>query len=144
MENSSKKSQLFRPERRNRGQKIGFKKSFRVSEKCESYREPLSFPSSSSFYLSPTWPNSTPSPKTHFSRRAKKMSSPAPSVALPSLVGQPLDILKVRLQTSPPGTYTGMVDCATRIVTNEGPLAFYKGTLTPLLELVRVFRSSLA
>ncbi|SNX84593.1 probable YMC1 - Protein of the mitochondrial carrier family (MCF) [Melanopsichium pennsylvanicum] len=49
------------------------------------------------------------------------------------LVGQPLDIIKVRLQTSPPGTYTGMVDCATRIVTNEGPLAFYKGTLTPLL-----------
>ena len=49
------------------------------------------------------------------------------------LVGQPLDILKVRLQTSPPGTYTGMLDCATRIVKNEGPLAFYKGTLTPLL-----------
>lgn len=49
------------------------------------------------------------------------------------LVGQPLDILKVRLQTSPPGTYTGMVDCATRIVKHEGPLAFYKGTLTPLL-----------
>ena len=49
------------------------------------------------------------------------------------MVGQPLDILKVRLQTSPPGTYTGMVDCATRIVRNEGPLAFYKGTLTPLL-----------
>lgn len=49
------------------------------------------------------------------------------------LVGQPLDILKVRLQTSPPGTYTGMVDCASRIVTTEGPLAFYKGTLTPLL-----------
>ncbi|PWY99872.1 putative YMC1-protein of the mitochondrial carrier family [Testicularia cyperi] len=49
------------------------------------------------------------------------------------LVGQPLDILKVRLQTSPPGTYTGMLDCATRIVTKEGPLAFYKGTLTPLL-----------
>lgn len=49
------------------------------------------------------------------------------------IVGQPLDILKVRLQTSPPGTYTGMLDCATRIVRNEGPLAFYKGTLTPLL-----------
>lgn len=49
------------------------------------------------------------------------------------LVGQPLDILKVRLQTSPPGTYTGMLDCATRIVRNEGPFAFYKGTLTPLL-----------
>lgn len=49
------------------------------------------------------------------------------------MVGQPLDILKVRLQTSPQGTYTGMVDCATQIVKKEGPLAFYKGTLTPLL-----------
>ncbi|PWN50806.1 putative YMC1-protein of the mitochondrial carrier family [Violaceomyces palustris] len=49
------------------------------------------------------------------------------------LVGQPLDILKVRLQTSPQGTYNGMLDCAKRIVTKEGPLAFYKGTLTPLL-----------
>ncbi|KAJ1025778.1 hypothetical protein NDA18_004112 [Ustilago nuda] len=49
------------------------------------------------------------------------------------LVGQPLDILKVRLQTSPPGTYTGMADCAAQIVKNEGPFAFYKGTLTPLL-----------
>ncbi|KAN0064456.1 Mitochondrial carrier protein ymc2 [Thecaphora frezii] len=49
------------------------------------------------------------------------------------LVGQPLDILKVRLQTSPPATYTGMLDCAQRILRHEGPFAFYKGTLTPLL-----------
>ncbi|KDN51375.1 putative YMC1-protein of the mitochondrial carrier family [Tilletiaria anomala UBC 951] len=49
------------------------------------------------------------------------------------LVGQPFDIVKVRLQTAPDGTYKGMVDCATRIISKEGPLAFYKGTLTPLL-----------
>ncbi|CEH13683.1 mitochondrial carrier [Ceraceosorus bombacis] len=49
------------------------------------------------------------------------------------LVGQPLDIVKVRLQTSPPGTFTGMADCARQLVKHEGPLAFYKGTLTPLL-----------
>jgi len=49
------------------------------------------------------------------------------------LVGQPFDIVKVRMQTSSKGTYTGMMHCATGILRNEGPLAFYKGTLTPLL-----------
>ncbi|KAK7692198.1 hypothetical protein QCA50_003822 [Cerrena zonata] len=49
------------------------------------------------------------------------------------LVGQPFDIVKVRMQTAPKGTYQGMLDCAGGILKNEGPLAFYKGTLTPLL-----------
>jgi len=39
----------------------------------------------------------------------------------------------VRMQTSAKGTYTGMLHCAGGILKNEGPLAFYKGTLTPLL-----------
>jgi solute carrier family 25 carnitine/acylcarnitine transporter 20/29 len=42
-----------------------------------------------------------------------------------------LDIVKVRLQTTQ--QYTGAIDCATKIWRNEGPFAFYKGTLTPLL-----------
>ena len=41
-------------------------------------------------------------------------------------VGQPLDILKVRLQTAAPGTYTGLVDCASRILRAEGPFGFYR------------------
>jgi len=49
------------------------------------------------------------------------------------LVGQPFDIVKVRMQTAPKGTYNGMLHCAGGILKNEGPLAFYKGTLTPLL-----------
>ncbi|KAG8989199.1 Mitochondrial carrier protein ymc2 [Tulasnella sp. 427] len=49
------------------------------------------------------------------------------------LVGQPFDIVKVRMQSSPPGTYSGMLSCAGGILKNEGPLAFYKGTLSPLL-----------
>ncbi|KAI0733037.1 mitochondrial carrier [Fomitopsis betulina] len=49
------------------------------------------------------------------------------------LVGQPFDIVKVRMQTAPKGTYSGMFHCAGGILKNEGPLAFYKGTLTPLL-----------
>ncbi|KAF8635985.1 hypothetical protein AX15_000149 [Amanita polypyramis BW_CC] len=49
------------------------------------------------------------------------------------LVGQPFDIVKVRMQTAPKGTYSGMLHCAGGILKHEGPLAFYKGTLTPLL-----------
>ncbi|KAK9488291.1 mitochondrial carrier domain-containing protein [Lipomyces starkeyi] len=49
------------------------------------------------------------------------------------LVGQPFDTTKVRLQSSPPGTYTGGIDVVQKLVKTEGPLAFYKGTLTPLV-----------
>jgi solute carrier family 25 carnitine/acylcarnitine transporter 20/29 len=45
--------------------------------------------------------------------------------------GQPFDIVKVRLQTST--AHNSALEAATSIWKNEGPLAFYKGTLTPLL-----------
>ncbi|EFX00966.1 mitochondrial carrier protein [Grosmannia clavigera kw1407] len=47
------------------------------------------------------------------------------------LLGQPFDIIKVRLQTST--AYAGAGEAAAAIWRHEGPLAFYKGTLTPLL-----------
>ncbi|KAL1413029.1 Mitochondrial carrier protein ymc2 [Vanrija albida] len=49
------------------------------------------------------------------------------------LVGQPFDIVKVRVQTAAPGTFSSPLDCAAKLLKNEGPLGFYKGTLTPLL-----------
>ncbi|KAK5142999.1 hypothetical protein LTR04_002041 [Oleoguttula sp. CCFEE 6159] len=47
------------------------------------------------------------------------------------LLGQPFDIVKVRLQTTT--QYTNALDAATQIYKNEGASAFYKGTLTPLI-----------
>ncbi|KAI0886544.1 mitochondrial carrier [Annulohypoxylon maeteangense] len=47
------------------------------------------------------------------------------------LIGQPFDIVKVRLQTST--AYSSALDAASSIYAKEGPLAFYKGTLTPLI-----------
>ncbi|KAK3677240.1 carrier protein ymc1 [Recurvomyces mirabilis] len=47
------------------------------------------------------------------------------------LIGQPFDIVKVRLQTTT--QYRGALDGATQILKNEGAAAFYKGTLTPLI-----------
>ncbi|ODV90952.1 hypothetical protein CANCADRAFT_114450 [Tortispora caseinolytica NRRL Y-17796] len=49
------------------------------------------------------------------------------------LSGQPFDTTKVRLQSAPPGRYTGALDVAKQLVKTEGPAAFYKGTLTPLI-----------
>ncbi|KAI8810155.1 mitochondrial carrier domain-containing protein [Cladochytrium replicatum] len=51
------------------------------------------------------------------------------------LTGQPFDIVKVRLQTQPKENpvYKGMLDCVTKISKEEGFLAFYKGTLVPLI-----------
>lgn len=49
------------------------------------------------------------------------------------IVGQPFDTVKVRLQSAPEGTYNGALDVIKRLIANEGPKGFYKGTLTPLI-----------
>lgn len=49
------------------------------------------------------------------------------------LVGQPFDTVKVRLQSAPEGTYNGAGDVIKKLLANEGPKGFYKGTLTPLV-----------
>lgn len=67
------------------------------------------------------------------SNAIKDLMAGTPGGIAQVLVGQPFDIVKVRMQTSAKGTYSGMLHCAGGILKNEGPLAFYKGTLTPLL-----------
>ncbi|KXH29707.1 hypothetical protein CNYM01_12948 [Colletotrichum nymphaeae SA-01] len=62
---------------------------------------------------------------------AKDLFSGAVGGVAQVLLGQPFDIVKVRLQTST--TPTTALNAATQIYKNEGALAFYKGTLTPLL-----------
>lgn len=62
---------------------------------------------------------------------AKDLFSGAAGGIAQVLLGQPFDIVKVRLQTST--AYPSAGAAAAAIWRNEGPLAFYKGTLTPLL-----------
>ncbi|PGH14021.1 hypothetical protein AJ79_03290 [Helicocarpus griseus UAMH5409] len=66
-----------------------------------------------------------------FLRIVKDLSAGAAGGIAQVLLGQPFDIIKVRLQTTT--QYSNALDCATKILKNEGPLAFYKGTLTPLV-----------
>ncbi|KAF4567235.1 Mitochondrial carrier protein ymc2 [Pleurotus pulmonarius] len=68
-----------------------------------------------------------------FLKTAKDLTAGTAGGIAQVLVGQPFDIVKVRMQTAPKGTYTGMLHCAGGILKNEGPLAFYKGTVSPLL-----------
>lgn len=52
------------------------------------------------------------------------------------MIGQPFDIVKVRLQTQKPGetTYTGAVDCFKKIIQNEGGVkSLWRGSLPPLI-----------
>lgn len=49
------------------------------------------------------------------------------------LSGQPFDTTKVRLQSAPEGTYSGAMDVVKKLLKTDGPLGFYKGTLTPLV-----------
>lgn len=58
------------------------------------------------------------------------------------LIGQPLDIIKVRLQTSL--TKMSSIEVAKQIYHNEGPLAFYKGTISPLVGMSFAVANQLA
>jgi len=60
------------------------------------------------------------------------------------IIGHPLDTIKVRFQTmqivpgqTPP--YTGVIDCATKIIAKEGVLGLYKGMLAPLLGVTPMY-----
>ncbi|CAD6569635.1 MAG: hypothetical protein TREMPRED_005358 [Tremellales sp. Tagirdzhanova-0007] len=57
------------------------------------------------------------------------------------LVGQPFDIVKVRVQTAAPGTFASPLECARVLLKHEGPSGFYKGTLTPLLGIGELWAS---
>lgn len=44
-----------------------------------------------------------------------------------TLVASPIDLVKTRIMNSPAGTYSGMIDCARKLVEKEGAMAFYNG-----------------
>lgn len=47
------------------------------------------------------------------------------------LVGHPFDTIKVRMQCSPLGTYTGPLDCFLQLARRESVLGLYKGATPP-------------
>jgi len=49
------------------------------------------------------------------------------------LAGYPLDTVKVKIQTSSPGTYRGTFDCLRKVAAKEGVKGLYRGISSPLL-----------
>lgn len=64
-----------------------------------------------------------------FQRKVKDIAAGFIGGATQVLIGQPADLVKIRLQTS---THTSSVQIIKEVLKNEGPLAFYKGTLAPI------------
>ncbi|KAG2202302.1 mitochondrial carrier domain-containing protein [Mucor mucedo] len=57
------------------------------------------------------------------------------------LVGQPFDLVKVRLQTSE-GVYKNTADCFKQIVKKDGLTGLYRGMATPLASITPIFAVS--
>lgn len=57
------------------------------------------------------------------------------SAAVSVAVCNPVDVTRTRLYNAPPGRYSGGMDAAMALVRTEGPLAFYKGSITHFLRL---------
>ena len=49
------------------------------------------------------------------------------------LAGYPLDTVKVKIQTSAPGTYRSTFDCLGQLVARDGAKSLYKGMSSPLV-----------
>ncbi|TFK77248.1 carnitine/acyl carnitine carrier [Pluteus cervinus] len=58
------------------------------------------------------------------------------------LVGHPFDLIKTRLQTAPPGTYTGAIDAVKKTVARDGITGLYRGMVPPLLGVTPIFAVS--
>ncbi|KAF8642025.1 hypothetical protein AX16_009746 [Volvariella volvacea WC 439] len=58
------------------------------------------------------------------------------------LVGHPFDLTKTRLQTAPPGTYTGAFDVVKKTLARDGITGLYRGMVPPLLGVTPIFAVS--
>ncbi|KAK7059132.1 carnitine transporter [Paramarasmius palmivorus] len=58
------------------------------------------------------------------------------------LVGHPFDLTKTRLQTAPPGTYTGAIDVVKKALARDGVTGMYRGIVPPLIGVTPIFAVS--
>ncbi|WFD31950.1 carnitine transporter [Malassezia sp. CBS 17886] len=58
------------------------------------------------------------------------------------LVGHPFDLVKTRLQTASPGTYTGSLDVIKKTVKADGIAGLYRGMGPPLIGVTPIFAIS--
>ncbi|KZO99251.1 mitochondrial carrier [Calocera viscosa TUFC12733] len=58
------------------------------------------------------------------------------------LVGHPFDLVKVRLQSAAPGSYTGAMDVVRKTLAKDGVTGLYRGMGPPLLGVTPIFAIS--
>lgn len=58
------------------------------------------------------------------------------------LVGHPFDLIKTRLQTAPPGTYSGSIDATMKTIRADGVKGLYRGMGPPLIGVTPIFALS--
>lgn len=59
------------------------------------------------------------------------------------VTGHPFDLVKVRLQTTEKGVYSGAIDCVRKTIAREGPIrGLYAGVSAPLLGVTPMFAVS--
>ncbi|CAG8846397.1 3330_t:CDS:2, partial [Racocetra persica] len=54
----------------------------------------------------------------------------------------PFDLVKVRLQTAPEGTYSGMIDVIKKTIAKDGITGLYRGMGPPLAGITPIFAIS--
>uniref|UniRef100_A0A3Q4BLR9 Dicarboxylate carrier UCP2 n=1 Tax=Mola mola TaxID=94237 RepID=A0A3Q4BLR9_MOLML len=52
-----------------------------------------------------------------------------------TVIASPVDVVKTRYMNAAPGLYSSVLNCATAMMTKEGPFAFYKGFMPSFLRL---------
>ena len=58
------------------------------------------------------------------------------------LVGHPFDLIKTRLQTAPPGTYSSSIDVTMKTIRADGVKGLYRGMGPPLIGVTPIFALS--
>jgi len=76
-------------------------------------------------------PSSAATTKTPTSEKLKGFAAGTASGLTKLTIGQPFDMIKTRMQCSPPGTFTGPLDCLKSVIGREGLRALYKGASPP-------------
>ncbi|PKI83588.1 carnitine transporter [Malassezia vespertilionis] len=79
---------------------------------------------------------------TGFASAAKSFVSGGFGGVCAILVGHPFDLIKTRLQTAPPGTYTNAMDVVKKTIAADGARGLYRGMGPPLIGVTPIFALS--
>ena len=66
----------------------------------------------------------------------QRMAAGALAGATSQIIIYPLELVKTRLAVSQPGMYSGIIDCARKVMVQEGARSFYRGLLPSMIGIL--------